>query len=281
MFFISTPHKTPTSLHQFYYLCFEWESKQQTVWIDPSSSDLIPLVYLPESFVWNDNKCFYLGDWKQNQQTIPCIAERGNSSISIPDHWKQVSVRSLLNQMEETQFSLINYAAQIMTWDQTHRFCGKCGAKTNNHSKERAKICSQCEYIQYPRISPAVIVAIIRGDEILLARSPHFASGRYSVIAGFVESGESLEACVEREVQEEVGLQVKNIRYFGSQPWPFPHSLMIGFTAEYESGEIQRDPEEIEDAQWFHHQHMPQLPSKGSIAWKLVQWYLEQYPVEA
>jgi NAD+ diphosphatase len=120
-------------------------------------------------------------------------------------------------------------------------YCGRCGSRTHTKEKERAKVCLQCGLHNFPRLSPAIIVAVERGEEILLARSAHFPQGMFSVLAGFVEPGETIEECVVREVKEEVGITVGNIRYFGSRPWPFPHSLMLGFTAEYVEGELPQD----------------------------------------
>ncbi len=134
--------------------------------------------------------------------------------------------------------------------------------------------CEQCATRQYPRLSPSMIVLVTRGDEILLARSPRFAPGVYSTLAGFVEPAESVEQCVIREVREEVGLEVGNLRYQGSQSWPFPHSLMLGFHAEYVGGEIVPQPEEIEDARWFALDALPPLPKPGSISRYLVDLHL-------
>ena len=142
---------------------------------------------------------------------------------------------------------------------------------------ERAKICLKCGLINYPRISPAIIVAVVKKNQILLARSERFPTGFYSVLAGFVEPGETFEDCVKREVKEEVGLDVKNIRYFGSQPWPFPDSLMVGFTADYDGGKILIDKTEIKDAGWFTAHDLPQIPGKISIARRLIDWFVQNY----
>ncbi len=146
--------------------------------------------------------------------------------------------------------------------------------RNGTETGELARVCPRCGLQHFPRISPAVIVRIERGDEILLARSPHFAPGVYSTVAGFVEPGESLEQTVAREVREEVGVEVTNVRYFGSQPWPFPHSLMIGFVADWASGEIRLQEEEIEDAGWFRVGSLPGLPSRLSIARALIDDFI-------
>jgi NAD+ diphosphatase len=164
-------------------------------------------------------------------------------------------------------------ANQLLYWHRTHVYCGQCGRETEDKADERAKICPDCGHVSYPRLSPAVIVAIVRGNRILLARNRRFKGSFYSVLAGFVEPGESLEECIRREIREEVGLRVKNIRYFGSQPWPFPDSLMIGFIADYAAGEIRVDGSEILDAGWFSKNRLPGIPPKISIARQLIDWF--------
>jgi NAD+ diphosphatase len=143
-----------------------------------------------------------------------------------------------------------------------------------NSAKERARECPACSFVTYPPVSPAIIVAVRRGNRLLLGRSPHFPKGRYSVLAGFVEPGESLEEAVAREIFEEVHIAVKDIRYVASQPWPFPHSLMVGFTALWESGEIRIDEKEIEDARWFSPEDLPDLPPPSSISRRLIDAFL-------
>ncbi len=182
-------------------------------------------------------------------------------------------LRSLFSSLGETFFRLAGLAVQLIEWDRTYLFCSKCGAGLKMRQDVRAKECSQCDFLVFPRISPAVIVAVQRDDRILLARSAHFAQGLYSVIAGFVEPGETLEEAVQREVKEEVGIEVKNIRYFGSQPWPFPDSLMVGFTAEYAGGEIRIDGQEIVDAGWFKTEDFPLIPDRVSISRRLIDWF--------
>jgi NAD+ diphosphatase len=143
-----------------------------------------------------------------------------------------------------------------------------------------AKICPECGFINYTRISPAVIIAIIKNGKILMAKHSYGLKNRYALIAGFIEAGETLEEGVKREIMEEVGLKVKNIKYFGSQPWPFPNSLMIGFTAEYDGGEINVDGKEIVDAKWFDVDEVIPMPSKISISSELIEWYTEKYSSE-
>lgn len=171
-------------------------------------------------------------------------------------------------------YKVLGYAAQIGTWAREHRFCGSCGQAMAQIHWERAMYCQPCDLRSYPRISPSMIVLVTRGDEVLLARSPRFVTGVYSTLAGFAEPGESAEDCLVREVREEVAVEVKNIQYVGSQCWPFPHSMMLGFHAEYAGGEIVMQPDEIEDAQWFNVHELPPLPAGLSIARYLIDLYV-------
>lgn len=206
-----------------------------------------------------------------------CYSVEAVSDATPTEDMNYTDLRSLYELLEEDLFFLAGKAAQIVAWDQTHQYCGKCGAKTETMANERAKVCPNCGFTSYPRISPAVITAIIKDGKILLAHNNGFRGNMYSLIAGFVEPGETLEECVKREIMEEVGIKVKNMKYFASQSWPFPNSMMVGFTAEYESGEISVDGVEIGDAGWFEPSNLPSLPSKVSIARKIIDWYLESY----
>ncbi len=161
-------------------------------------------------------------------------------------------------------------AVQIVEWERTHRFCGRCGAPTEQARGERAMRCRRCGLLAFPRLSPAVIVLIHRGDEALLARSHRFPEGMYSALAGFVEPGETVEGALMREVEEEVGVRVRNLEYRGSQPWPFPNSLMLGFFAEYAGGKIVPEAAEIADAAWFPADALPAIPGPISIANRLI-----------
>jgi NAD+ diphosphatase len=165
-------------------------------------------------------------------------------------------------------------ALELLTWDEQSRFCGKCGRETGHKVGERAKECPACGLVRYPRISPAVIVAIIKDKKILLAHKKNSPLPFHSVLAGFVEAGESLETCVKREVFEEVGLEVANIRYFGSQPWPFPDSLMIAFTATHAGGDIEIDNDEIEHAAWYGPKDLPPVPPNGTVSRRLIDWFI-------
>ena len=175
-------------------------------------------------------------------------------------------LRALLGRFDELHVAVASRAAQIVEWDRTHQYCGRCGTPTVARADERARTCPSCRLSVYPRICPAIMVLITNGREILLARKPSFVRNRFSALAGFVEAGESLEQTVARETFEEVGVHVKNIRYFGSQSWPFPNSLMIAFTAEYAGGEVRPDGVEIEEARWFAPDELPNVPDGISIS---------------
>ena len=207
---------------------------------------------------------------------IDCYAVELAEDLEVPEGAALEGLRGLYGRLPDGVYEVAGRAVQILMWDQTHRFCGRCGTPTVSAPAERAKLCPNCGLLSFPRLSPAVIMLIQRGEEFLLARNRAFADGFFSVLAGFVEPGESLEEAVAREVREEVGLELRDIRYFGSQPWPFPHSLMIGFTAQYAGGEIRPQVEEIVEAGWFARTgELPRLPGKLSIARRLIDWFLE------
>ncbi len=211
-----------------------------------------------------------------NVDQKPCFCAQ---FTEVPDQSKNFALhglRELFGSLSENTFKMASLGLQVNNWDRVSRYCGKCGKHLNLSKTERAKECLSCGHIEYPRISPAVIMAVTRGNKILLARSNRIKFSFYSVLAGYVEVGETLEECVEREVFEEVGVTVKNIRYFGSQSWPFTNSLMIAFTAEHNSGEIRVDQNEIFDAGWFSPDNLPQLPGWGSISRRLVDHFVQQ-----
>ena len=202
-----------------------------------------------------------------------CFTAELAAGVAAPQGWVWQGLRGLFGALDDAQFALAGRALQIVDWDRTHQYCGACGAPTVARTSERSRECPGCGLVAYPRLAPAVMGLVRRGREILLARSPRFAKGVYSALAGFVEPGETLEQCLEREVHEEVGIRVRKVRYFASQPWPFPHSLMIAFFADYDSGEIRIDGEEIEDARWFdvgNFENLPRLPARISIARRLI-----------
>jgi NAD+ diphosphatase len=167
--------------------------------------------------------------------------------------------------------ALAGRAAQVLEWDRAHRFCGACGTPTELADGERARRCPACAQVSYPRVSPAMMALVWREGELLLARSPHYAKGMSSALAGFVEAGESLEECVRREVAEEVGVQIADLHYYGSQSWPFPHSLMVAYTARWVAGEIVPQADEIEHAAWFGLDALPNIPPRFSISGHLIR----------
>jgi NAD+ diphosphatase len=199
-----------------------------------------------------------------------CIAMALPGEAIEPAGWHYAGLRSLFLRLPDAMLALAARAYQIVEWDRTHRYCGRCGASTQGKSDERSKECPACGLVAYPRISPAMMVLVTRRRELLLARAHRFAPGMYSALAGFVEPGETIEDCVRREVREEVNVDIGSPLYFASQSWPFPHSLMIAFTAEYASGDMRPSDPEIADAQWFALDALPQLPSPVSIARRLI-----------
>jgi NAD+ diphosphatase len=201
---------------------------------------------------------------------IDCIAITLADDAQPPAGMQFAGLRSLFLRIPEPILATAARAFQVVEWDRTHRFCGRCGSRTQDKEGERAKLCPSCGYTAYPRISPAMMVLVTRGSELLLARANRFPGAMYSALAGFVESGESIEDCIHREVREEVGVEVGDLRYFASQSWSFPHSLMIAYTARYAGGELRPDPAEIADVRWFGVDALPDLPSPVSIARRLI-----------
>lgn len=204
----------------------------------------------------------------------PCFSMRLDSDNGVPNGYSFEGMRTLFSRLDDLSYGIAGRAMQLVQWDMDHLFCSRCGQQASERNQEGAQICRSCGYLNFPRISPAIIVAVIRENRILLAHSGRFINNMYSVIAGYVELGESLEECVKREVKEETGITVKNIRYFGSQYWAYSGALMVGFTAEYKNGEIRLDDAEIEDAGWFPVDDLPMLPGKLSIARELIDWFV-------
>ena len=200
-----------------------------------------------------------------------CVAVRLPDDAPEPEGWRYAGLRSLFFRLPEPLLAIAGRAFQVVEWDRTHRYCGRCGAPTRDKPGERAKECPACGHTAYPRVSPAMMVLVTRGRELLLARAPRFPPGMYSALAGFVEPGETIEDCIRREVREEVGIEVGNITYFASQSWAFPHSLMIAYTAEYAGGELRLDEAEIAEARWFAWDAVPDLPPSISISRRLIE----------
>jgi NAD+ diphosphatase len=200
----------------------------------------------------------------------PCYASELAGAETLPAGHVLQGLRAVLGGPDRMLGTLAGRAFQIMEWDRNHQFCSRCGTPTTLRSDERARVCPACRYTAYPPVSPAIMILIVRGREILLARKKEWPQGRYSALAGFVEPGEELEDTVRRETREEVGIEIENLRYFGSQPWPFPHQLMIAFTADYASGAITPDGIEIAEAAFFDCERLPNLPAGISISRRMI-----------
>ena len=260
----------------------EWQPKV----LDASVSGGWALAHCKQQFLSDSNGVLFPREWLKKQD-LPVLAEHGighfgDDAIYLLELADCVELlgciwqglRRFMLESDAETYKMLGYASQIGIWAREHRYCGGCGGPTQQIPGDRAMYCADCGIRHYPRISPSMIVLLTRGDEVLLARSPRYVPGMYSTLAGFVEPGESAEQCVRREVREEVGLEVCNIRYMGSQCWPFPHSMMIGFHAEYAGGEIVIQEDEIEDAQWFDVRELPPLPASKSIARYLIDSYV-------
>lgn len=257
-----------------------------TAVLDPQIAGGWAVARSPAGFLVDDNGALFPRQWLKDQP-LDVLGEHGighfdgqpvflielRAACELPGlHWR--GLRQFMLEGDFDTYKMLGYAAQIGTWAREHRFCGSCGQAMTQIRWERAMHCQACDLRSYPRISPSMIVLVTRGDEILLARSPRFVSGVYSTLAGFAEPGESAEDCLVREVREEVSVEVRNIQYVGSQCWPFPHSMMLGFHAEYAGGDIVMQPDEIEDARWFDVRDLPPLPAGRSIARHLIDLYV-------
>ena len=221
---------------------------------------------------WTTVRRQFLGYWEGR----PCyVLEIAGVDIADPMQYQKGSLYQILGRVDEQLFALAGRASQLLDWERDHQFCGRCGSPMTVDFQERAMRCGPCRITNYPRISPCIIVLITRGEELLLARNANFPQPMYSTLAGFIEAGETAEQTLVREVREEVGVEVSNVRYFQSQSWPFPNQLMLGYFAEYAAGEIVCDPTEIADAQWFHYSELPLIPPVSSISGQLIQHYIE------
>jgi NAD+ diphosphatase len=253
----------------------------------PLDDDAIVHVFAGDSLVlFGDTPCampwrFYreAGVVAERVHAIGLLDGQRHLAVALPDAWRPDSLppglraaglRNWFGVLDDVSLAIAMRGVQIVEWDRTHRFCGACGTHTERVGHERARRCPACGLLAYPRISPAMMALITDGRRLLLGRGLNFPPGRYSALAGFLEAGESIEQAVIREVREEVGVEVANLRYFASQSWPFPNSLMIAFTAEYAGGVLRVDPAELADAQWFDIDALPQLPPRLSIARALI-----------
>ena len=233
----------------------------------------IPRPITADEFRWLDvevkSKSF-LGAWRG----VSCYALdiEGN----VPEGYAVSDLRGWLGRVEPGVFYLAGRAKQIVDLIRQNQFCGRCGEPMIDHRSDRARYCPSCRLVNYPRLSPSIIVLVRQGDEMLLARNTNWPQGMYSTLAGFVEPGESIEQTVHREVQEEVGIKVKNVRYLGSQSWPFPNSLMLGFHCDYASGELTFLDDEIAEAKWFRYDALPNVPGGTAISRWLIDRFIDQ-----
>lgn len=201
-----------------------------------------------------------------------------DQEIFIPEAFNVLSLRHALSLLDDNTYRIAVKAYSVICWDKNHQFCGRCSNRTIHKASGFERSCVLCHLSFFPRISPSIIVLIKKADHVLMARSPNFLPGVYGLIAGFVDIGESIEEAIHREVEEEVGIKIKNLNYFGSQQWPFPDSLMIGFTADYCSGDITINPDEIEEAGWYKYDNLPGRPQSSiSIASKLIDNFVASY----
>ncbi|MDK1022749.1 MAG: NAD(+) diphosphatase [Gammaproteobacteria bacterium] len=214
----------------------------------------------------------YLGE----AMGIPIFACEVDPEADNPPGYEFETLWTFLGQVDEPIFYLIGRAKQIVEWHRDHQFCGQCGAPTTASEKDRSRVCKACSQTFYPRLSPSIIALVTKGEELLLAKNTRARGNFYSTLAGFIEPGESIEEAVHREVYEEVGIRIKNLRYYSSQSWPFPNSLMLGFHAEYDSGEFVLQKDEIVDAQWFYYQNLPNRPAMFSISGWLIDDYIKR-----
>lgn len=258
-----------TAGRAWWFLC----SGSNIVMTAVGSDVSVPLIEGPAQIGIRAARPLHLGTLRDH----PCYAAAILDDAIPSDGALFRDLRTLYGELERPFFQRAETAVHLVEWDGATRYCSRCRTEMRLREDVRAKECPACKRLEFPRISPAIIVLIEREGRVLLGRAARFTEPFYSVLAGFVEPGESLEEAVHREINEEVGIEVKNIRYFGSQPWPFPDSLMIGFTADYAGGEIHIDGEEIVAADWFDVHHLPRIPGRISIARQLIDWFVEKH----
>lgn len=230
------------------------------------------IFFKENDIAWNQDQILRNFHIDNNQYVVAEL----NENITLDNKFKVITLRQALSSIDSEHFSILAKAFSIIHWDKSHKFCGRCGNSTFKKENKFERVCKACNVNFFPRISPSIIVLIHNQDNLVMARSPHYAPGIYGLIAGFVETGETIEEAVHREVKEEIGLKIKNLVYKGSQPWPFPDSLMLGFTAEYASGEINIDKNELEHAAWYKYNNLPGRPAlQISIASKLLDEFIK------
>ena len=207
----------------------------------------------------------------------PCFLSELTKESKLDNELILTPLRNLLGRIPDSLFTICSRSLQLSEWNKNNQFCGTCGSKMNNHLTERAMFCECNGLLIYPRISPCIIVLVTKGEKLLLAHNKNFPGTFYSTLAGFIEAGESAESAIHREIFEEVKVRVKNIKYYGSQSWPFPSQLMLGYHADYLEGDITPDGEEIDSADWFHYKDLPQVPTGNiSISGQLIESYIEK-----
>jgi len=260
--------------------------------INTSSNSSISIVLKNLEFLTSKNSEFLIFEeddlkWSEmemvNKQFIGYLNDKPCHILEIAENSKLdkdlilTPLRNLLGRIPDSLFTVCSRSLQLSEWSKNNQFCGVCGTKMKMHETERAMFCECNNVLVYPRISPCVIVLVTKGEQLLLAHNKNFPGTFYSTLAGFIEAGESAESAIHREIYEEVKVNVKNIEYFGSQSWPFPSQLMLGFHAEYLDGDITPDGEEIDLADWFHYKDLPQVPTGNiSISGQLIESYIEK-----
>jgi len=260
--------------------------------INKSSKSGITLILRNQEFLTSKTSEFLLFEeddlkWSEmkivNEQFIgylnnkPCFLSELTNESKLDEDLLLTPLRNLLGRIPDSLFTVCSRSLQLSEWRKNNQFCGVCGTKMKMHETERAMFCECNNVLVYPRISPCVIVLVTKGEQLLLAHNKNFPGTFYSTLAGFIEAGESAESAIHREIYEEVKVNVKNIEYFGSQSWPFPSQLMLGFHAEYLDGDITPDGEEIDLADWFHYKDLPQVPTGNiSISGQLIESYIEK-----
>ena len=265
-------HARPShETNESFWFLFHKDHMAVTVKTEPHAISIPQLATTAASLSVAENAIYYIGSYGNR----PCFSADILSASDIPSGLVLYPLRSMLTMMSIDLFSIVGRARQISQFHKSHKYCGACGAVTIQSTTEDARTCPSCSQVFYPRLSPVVIMRVFHAHELLLARSPHFKKGMYSCLAGFIEPGETAEEAVSREVMEETGISIKNIRYVTSQPWPFPHSLMLGFSAEFNGGDLHIDPKEIEDAAWFSPETLPQIPVEQTIGGYLIRDFIK------
>ena len=260
--------------------------------IDNSQESNLTIILKDQEFLTSKNSDFLIFEeedlkWSEmnivNRQFLgflnnkPCYLSELTSESKIDDGTMLTPLRNLLGRIPDSLFTVCSRSIQLSEWYRNNQFCGACGSKMQRHNTERAMYCECNNLLIYPKISPCIIVLVTKGEELLLAHNKNFPGAFYSTLAGFIEAGESAESAIHREIYEEVKIKVQNIKYYGSQSWPFPSQLMLGYHAEYLEGDITPDGEEIDSADWFNYRKLPQVPTGNiSISGQLIESYIER-----